>query len=363
MDFIDLVSQKNRIKKELMTSIEGILDRAQFILGPEVAELEGRLAEFTDTKHCIGNANGTDALVLALRALNIGKNDEVIVPAFTFFATAEAVSLLGAKPVFVDIDRDTYNINPKLIENAITKNTKAIIPVCLYGVCADFDSINQIAQKHSLAVIEDAAQSFGATYKSKRSGGLSTIACTSFFPSKPLGCYGDGGACFTNDDNLATKLKELRAHGQEKRYTHTSIGYNSRLDTLQAAILLKKMDIFPSEIESRNTIAKNYINAFEGKFKMQFIPAGQSSVFAQFTIEVANRAEFQASLNERGIPTAVHYPIPLHLQPVYKNEYAGLKLKESEEASQRVVSIPMHPYLQPSDQNFIIENVLKFGKN
>lgn len=363
MEFIDLISQKNRIKKDIMASIEGIMDRAQFILGPEVAQLEKELSQFTNIKHTICNANGTDALVLALRALNVGPGDEVVLPAFTFFATAEAVSLLGAKPVFVDIDRQTYNIDPKKMEAAITAKTKALIPVSLYGVCADFDTINKIAQKHNIPVIEDAAQSFGATYKNQRSGSMTTISCTSFFPSKPLGCYGDGGACFTNDDKLATRLKELRAHGQEKRYTHTSIGYNSRLDTIQAAILLKKLEIFPSEIEARETIAKRYLSAFNGKFKMQAIPEQQTSVFAQFTIEVANRTEFQAKLNEVGIPTAVHYPIPLHKQPVYEKEFGHINLPESEQASSRVVSLPMHPYLDEKTQDFIIENAIKFGKS
>lgn len=363
MEFIDLVAQKNRIKKEVMQAFEDVIDRGHFILGAEVAELEKRLADFTNSKFCIANANGTDALVIALRALDIGPGDEVIIPAFTFFATAEAVSTVGATPVFIDIDRNTYNIEPSLIEPAITKKTKAIIPVGLYGVCPDFKAIDEIASKYNIAVIEDAAQSFGARYHDQISCGVTTISTTSFFPSKPLGCYGDGGALFTNDEILAKKIIELRAHGQEKRYTHVSIGYNSRMDTIQAAILLKKLDIFPSEIESRNMIANRYLNAFSGKFKMQSIPTGQSSVFAQFTIEVSNREDFQNKLKEVGIPTAVHYPIPLHLQPVYKKEFGHLNLPESIQASSRVVSLPMHPYLETKDQDFIIENVLKFGRN
>jgi UDP-2-acetamido-2-deoxy-ribo-hexuluronate aminotransferase len=363
LEFIDLVAQKNRIKKEIMDSFESVIDRGHFILGEEVPTLEKRLAEFTQSKFCLANANGTDALVIALRALDIGPGDEVIIPAFTFFATAEAVSTIGATPVFVDIDRNTYNVEPKFIEAAITKKTKAIIPVSLYGLCADYKTINQIASKHNLAVIEDAAQSFGAKYFDQTSCGITTISTTSFFPSKPLGCYGDGGALFTNDEKLAKKIQELRAHGQEKRYTHVSIGYNSRMDTIQAAILLKKMDIFPSEIEARNTIAKRYIDAFKGHFKMQTIPQGYTSVFAQFTIEVSDREKFQNDLKEAGIPTAVHYPIPLHLQPVYKKEFGHLNLPESTAASARVVSLPMHPYLDTNTQDFIIENVLKFGKN
>lgn len=363
MEFIDLIAQKNRIKKEIMESFESVIDRGQFILGKEVDELEKRLAEFTKTKYCIANANGTDALVLALRALEIGAGDEVIVPAFTFFATAEAVSLVGATPVFVDIDRKTYNIDPVCVEKALTKKTKAVIAVSLYGVCADFKALNKLASAHNFAIIEDAAQSFGADYFENRSCGMTTISTTSFFPSKPLGCYGDGGACFTNDEKLVKRLTTLRAHGQEKRYTHVDIGYNSRMDTIQAAILLKKLDIFPSEIESRHQIAKRYIDAFNGKFKMQTIPNGMSSVFAQFTIEVSNREEFQNALKEMGIPTAVHYPIPLHQQPVYKSTFGHLNFPESQEASARVVSLPMHPYLDVKTQDMIIANVLKFGKN
>ncbi len=359
VEFIDLIAQKNRIKKELMESIESVIDRGQFILGSEVTTLENRLAEFCGSKFCIANANGTDALVLALRALDIGPGDEVIVPAFTFFASAEAVSVVGATPVFVDIDRATYNISPECVEKCLTKKTKAIIAVSLYGLCADLKSLNEIAQKHNVALIEDAAQSFGAKFFNQSSCGVATISTTSFFPSKPLGCYGDGGALFTNDEALAKKLMELRAHGQSKRYTHVSIGYNSRMDTLQAAVLLKKLDIFPSEIVARDQIATRYQKAFAGKFKMQTIPEGYKSVWAQFTIEVDHREQVQEKLKTAGIPTAVHYPIPLHLQPVYKNEFGHLEFTESTAASARVMSLPMHPYLDEKTQDFIIENVLK----
>jgi UDP-2-acetamido-2-deoxy-ribo-hexuluronate aminotransferase len=361
MEFIDLIAQKNRIKKELMDSIESVIDRGQFILGSEVTTLENRLAEFVGSKYCIANANGTDALVLALRALDIGPGDEVIVPAFTFFATAEAVSIVGATPVFVDIDRETYNIEPKFIEDAVTSKTKAIIAVSLYGLCADLKALSELASKHNIALIEDAAQSFGARYFDKSSCGIATISTTSFFPSKPLGGYGDGGALFTNDEFLSKKLIELRAHGQSKRYTHVSIGYNSRMDTLQAAILLKKLDIFPSEIIAREKIAQRYREVFKGKFKMQTIPEGYQSVWAQFTIEVDNRELVQEKLKEVGIPTAVHYPIPLHQQPVYKNEFGHLEFIESSAASARVMSLPMHPYLDEKTQDFIIENVLKLS--
>lgn len=362
MEFIDLITQKNQIKNELMASIEAVIDRGHFILGEEVPQLEKKLANFSNVKYCVANANGTDALVIALRSLNVGIGDEVIVPAFTFFASAEAVSILGATPVFVDINRETYNISEEAFEKAITKKTKAVIAVSMYGLCADMQKINSIAAKHNIATIEDAAQSYGAKINGVNSCELATISTTSFFPSKPLGCYGDGGALFTNDENLYKKMIELRAHGQEKRYTHVSIGYNSRMDTIQAAVLLNKLNIFPIEIEMRQKVAKRYFEAFKRKFKMQSISENAISVFAQFTIEVSNREEFQNHLKEVGIPTAVHYPIPLHLQPVYKKDFGHLNIPESTEAAKRVVSLPMHPYLCNSDQDFIIENVLKFGK-
>ncbi len=363
MEFINLKAQYQTIKGDLLKEIEQVLNQGQFILGEQVAQLETKLANYVGVKHCITNANGTDALVLALRALNIGNGDEVIVPSFTFFASAEAVTLVGATPVFVDIDEKTYNVTADIAEKFINKNTKAIIAVSLYGLCPDLKKLIALCEKNNVALIEDAAQSFGAEFDGKKSCSLATISCTSFFPSKPLGAYGDGGACFTNNGALAKKLKELRTHGQEKRYHHTDIGYNSRLDTVQAAILLKKLEIFPNEVVLRNKIAANYQEAFKGNFKIQEIPAGYTSVYAQFTIEVSNREEFQKKLNEVNIPTAVHYPIPLHKQPVYLKEYAEVVLPKSESASARVVSLPMHPYLTTDEQAYVIENVLKFGKN
>lgn len=359
MQFIDLKTQLESIRTNIDSSIARVLDHGQFIMGPEIKELEVILENYVDTKHCISNSSGTDALLLALMALDIGPGDEVITTPFTFFATGEMISLLGAKMVLVDIDEDSYNIDPKLIEAAITPKTKAIMPVSLYGLCADFDAINTIAAKYNLPVIEDAAQSFGATYKGRKSGATTTIGCTSFFPSKPLGCYGDGGACFTNDDSLAQKMRELRIHGQESRYNHTSVGINGRLDTIQAAILIEKMKIFPKEVELRHQVGARYKELLGSKIKLQKTPTDQTNVYGQFTIEVENRNEAQKKLNELGIPTAVHYPIPLHMQPIYKNiGYKVGDFPKSERAAARVMSLPMHPYLDIATQEKIAKAVL-----
>lgn len=358
MEFIDLKSQQKLIRQKIQTNINKVLDHGQYIMGAEVAELEKILADYVGAKHCITNANGTDALLLALMAIDLKPGDEVITTAFSFFATTEVISMLGGKPVFIDINPKTYNLDPALLEKLITPKTKAIIPVSLYGLCADFDEINKIAQKHNVTVIEDAAQSFGATYKSKKSCNLSDISCTSFFPSKPLGCYGDGGACFTNSDKIAEKLRILRTHGQSKRYYHTHIGMNGRLDTLQAAILLAKMEIFPDEVKKREAIGARYVNVLSKLAPTQMVNSNQTSVYAQFTIEVNNRDEFMNKMKELGIPTVVHYPIPLHLQPVYHDQ--GYKLGDyphSERAAKRVVSLPMHPYLDQKTQDRIIEAV------
>lgn len=354
MEFIDLKSQQARIQKSLQERMNKVLANGQYIMGPEVAELESVLAKFTGSKHCITNANGTDALLLALMALGVKAGDEIITTPFSFFATAEVISFIGAIPVFVDIEPDTYMIDPKLIEAKITKKTKAIIPVSLYGQCADYDAINEIAVKYNLPVIEDAAQSFGASYKGRLSCNLTTISCTSFFPSKPLGCYGDGGACFTNDDALAEKLRVLRSHGQAKRYYHTEVGMNSRLDTLQAAILLSKMEIFAEEILLRDKIGARYTQLLGDKVKVQKILAHNKSAYAQYTIEVDNRDQFIEALKKEGVPTAVHYPIPLHLQPVYEGQHKRGEYPLSEQAASRVVSLPMHPYLDEATQDKIV---------
>jgi UDP-2-acetamido-2-deoxy-ribo-hexuluronate aminotransferase len=338
--------------------MQAVLDHGQFIMGPEVAELEGRLAQYVGAKHCITVANGTDALQVAMMALGIGPGDEVITTPFTFIATGEMIVVVGAKPVFVDIDPRTYNIDPNLIEAAITPRTKAIMPVSLYGQCADMDAINAIADKHGLAVIEDAAQSFGATYKGRKSCNLSSIGCTSFFPSKPLGCYGDGGACFTNDDALAYRMRTIRVHGQDRRYHHPIIGINSRLDTLQAAILLAKLEAFAGEVTARAQAGERYWTLLDGVVQTPFVEPHNTSVFAQYTIQVDHRDAVQKALNAAGIPTAVHYPIPLNLQPAfaYLDQPAG-SFPISEVIAKRVVSLPMHPYLDADTQTRVAASV------
>lgn len=354
IEFIDLKSQQARIKDKIDAGIQQVLSHGQYILGPEVSVLEERLAEFVGAKYSITCANGTDALQIALMALSIGPGDEVITPGFTYIATAETVALLGAQPVYVDVDPRTYNLDPTLLEAAITPRTKAIIPVSLYGQCADFDAINAIAAKHGIPVIEDAAQSFGASYKGKRSCNLSTISCTSFFPSKPLGCYGDGGAIFTNDEKLATVLRQIARHGQDRRYHHIRVGVNSRLDTLQAAILLPKLEIFEEEIALRQQVAKDYdrLLADAGIETTPYIEPHNVCVYAQYTVRVKNRDAVQAKLKEAGVPTAVHYPIPLNKQPAVADATAQLPV--GDEVAGQVMSLPMHPYLTLADQEAIV---------
>lgn len=353
IEFIDLKTQQTRLKSKIDAGIASVLSHGQYILGPEVAELEERLAAFAGTKYCISCANGTDALQIAQMALGIGPGDEVITPGFTYIATAETVALLGAKPIYVDVDPQTYNLDPSLLEAAITPRTKAIIPVSLYGQCADFDVINAIAAKHGIPVIEDAAQSFGASYKGKRSCNLSTIACASFFPSKPLGCYGDGGAIFTNDEALAKIIRQIARHGQDRRYHHIRIGVNSRLDTLQAAILLPKLEILEEEIQLRQSVSNNYLSLLSSSgITAPFVKADNISAWAQFTVQVENRASVQDSLKAAGIPTAVHYPIPLNRQPAVKDDQALLPIGDS--IAERVLSLPMHPYLSPGHQSKIV---------
>jgi len=359
MDFIDLKTQQALIKPEIDRRIAQVLKHGKYIMGPEVTELEERLADFIGVKYCIGVSSGTDALLIAMMALGIGYGDEVITTPFTFIATGEMIALLGATPIFVDIDPKTYNIDPSKIEFAITTKTKAIMPVSLYGQCADFDSINSIAKKYHLPVIEDGAQSLGATYKNKHSCALSTIGCTSFFPSKPLGAYGDGGACFTDNDDLAKAMKEIRSHGQDRRYHHPHIGINGRLDTIQAAILLAKLDVFPEEITARNRIGNYYSKLIKDNcpnVTPPYIEKDNTSVFAQYTVLVENRDEIQNYLKEKKIPTAVHYPVPLNKQPALSTNSFNLKI--SEKLSQKVMSLPMHPYLDLSSQEQII-NILK----
>lgn len=380
MDFIDLKTQYQRLKADIDAGIARVLAHGQFILGPEVAELEEKLTAYTGARHCITVANGTDALQIALMALGIGPGHEVITPGFSYIATAETVALLGARPVYVDVHALTCNLDPALLAAAITPRTKAIIPVSLYGQCADYDAINAIAAKHGLPVIEDAAQSFGATYKDRKSCNVTTVACTSFFPSKPLGCYGDGGAIFTSDDQLATVLRQIARHGQDRRYHHVRVGVNSRLDTLQAAILLPKLTVLDDEIALRQLIAQRYAAllplppAGEGRGEGVSLPSplgegrdgGRSapitlphiephniSAWAQYTIQVANRDEVQQRLQAAGIPTAVHYPIPLNRQPAVADPSAHLPVGDA--LAQRVLSLPMHPYLDAAQQERVVE--------
>ncbi|MCP0914338.1 MULTISPECIES: DegT/DnrJ/EryC1/StrS family aminotransferase [Legionella] len=354
MQFIDLKTQSNRIEDRLIARFKDVLNHGAYIMGPEITELETALANYVGVSHALAVASGTDALLIALMALGVGAGDEVITTPFSFFATAEVIALLGAKPVFVDIHPDTYNIDASLIEAAITAKTKAIIPVSLYGQCADYDEINAIAKKYNLPVIEDAAQSFGATYQGKQSCGLTTIGCTSFFPSKPLGCYGDGGACFTNDAELAQRMNEIRTHGQSRRYHHTRLGINGRLDTIQAAILLEKLAIFPEEVVLRQEVADRYQQLLPAEIRKPVVKTHNTSVFAQYTIEVSNRDAVQQALQKLGIPTAVHYPAGLHEQPIFKELFPGRQsYPHTENAARRVMSIPMHPYLTIDDQQKI----------
>ncbi len=358
MEFIDLKSQYQRLKAEIDVGIQRVLDHGQYILGPEVAELEDKLCNYTGAQYCITVANGTDALQIAQMALGIGPGDEVITPGFTYIATAETVALLGAKPVYVDIDPRTYNLDPALLEAAITPRTKAIIPVSLYGQCADFDAINAIAEKHKLPVIEDGAQSFGATYKGRKSCNLSTIGCTSFFPSKPLGCYGDGGAIFTNDAELAKIILQIARHGQDRRYHHVRVGVNSRLDTMQAAILLPKLSILDEEIAERQRVAARYTQLLnlEGISTTPQIEAHNTSAWAQYTVQVPKREQVQEWLKQAGIPTAVHYPIPLNKQPAVAD--AKVKLPIGDSVAQRVVSLPMHTGLNLLHQQKIVDSLV-----
>lgn len=356
--FIDLATQQAAIRPLLERNIETVLRHGQYIMGSEIGKLEEELANYTQTEHCITVSSGTDALLIAMMALGIGAGDEVITTPFTFIATGEMIALLGAKAVFVDIDPKTYNLDANKIEHAITQKTKAIMPVSLYGQCADYDAINAIAAKYHLPVIEDGCQSFGATYKNKPSCGLTTIGCTSFFPSKPLGGYGDSGACFTNDANLAKAMREIRVHGQDRRYHHPRIGINGRMDTLQAAVLLAKMRVFPQEVAARTEIGANYtrlINESKSNNSITppYIEAHNISVYAQYTIQTENRAALQEKLNKANIPTAVHYPVPLNKQPALKT--SEFELTISEELSEKVMSLPMHPYLSEKEQIQIIE--------
>lgn len=360
--FIDLKHQYQALKPEIQARINTVLEHGQYIMGPEVRELEERLETYTQAKHCITVASGTEALLIALMAIGIKTGDEVITTPFTFAATAEVIVLLGAVPVFVDIEPDTCNIDASKIEAAITPKTKAIMPVSLYGQVADMDEINVIASRHgNIPVIEDAAQSFGADYKGRKSGNLSTIGCTSFFPSKPLGCYGDGGAIFTNDDALAKVMREIRVHGQEKRYVHTRVGVGGRMDTLQCAVVLAKLERFDWEVEQRLKVAARYDELLAGKVSVVTQRSDRTSVFAQYTVFVENREQIQEQLKVAGIPTAVHYPIPLNEQPAYRHLCCSDCTPISKQRASQVMSLPMWPFLDPRDQDRIAKQFAVFN--
>lgn len=358
IQFIDLKKQYQELKSSIDARIHRVLDHGQYIMGPEVAELEAKLCEYTGAKHCITVASGTEALLISLMAMGIKPGDEVITTPFTFVATAEVIVLLGAKPVFVDIEPDTCNIDASKIEVAITPKTKAIMPVSLYGQVADMDEINEIASRHNLIVIEDAAQSFGAEYKGKKSCNVSTIGCTSFFPSKPLGCYGDGGAIFTSDAELAKAMREIRVHGQERRYVHTRVGVGGRMDTLQCAVVLAKLERFDWEVEQRLKIGARYNELLTGKIPVVNQRSDRTSVFAQYTVFVENRDAVQKALSESGIPTAVHYPIPLNEQPAYKHLCCSDCTPISKDIALRVMSLPMSPDLTEKDQDQIVSALI-----
>jgi len=352
MQFTDLKTQYAALKPSIDARIQRVLDHGQYIMGPEVAELETKLSAFTGSKHCITVASGTEALLIALMALDLNRGDEVITTPFTFAATAEMIVLAGLKPVFVDVEPDTCNIDVSLIEAKVTPRTKAIMPVSLYGQVADMDPINAIAAKHGLAVIEDAAQSFGALYQGRRSCALSTFGATSFFPSKPLGCYGDGGALFTDDDRLAQAAREIRIHGQSARYTHTRLGVGGRMDTLQCAIVLAKLERFEWELQRRAEIGARYQRLL-GDVPQVVVRADRNSVYAQFTVRVERRAAVQAALAAAGVPTAVHYPKPLHLQPAYASHCCPGCCEVSTRLAERVLSLPMSADLSEADQDSV----------
>ncbi|MBF0191513.1 MAG: DegT/DnrJ/EryC1/StrS family aminotransferase [Magnetococcales bacterium] len=360
MEFIDLQSQYRLMRDPVNRAIQEVLDTSRYINGPQVKELEGALAEFVGCGHAVGLSSGTDALLAILMAWGIGPGDEVITTPFTFIATAETIALTGAKPVFVDVEPDTLNIDPGLIAAAITSRTRAIMPVSIFGQCADLDAINDIAKAHGLWVLEDACQSFGAANKGRRSCGMTTAAATSFFPAKPLGGYGDGGMAFTDDEELAQKIKVIREHGQIAQYRHALLGINGRLDTLQAAILLAKLPFFEGEIQARQEVATRYAERLGGKVRIPEIRAENLSVFAQYTVRVADRERVRGEMAQAGIPTAVHYPIPLHHQAVF----AALghdrgEFPNATQAANEVISLPMHPYLTAEQQDLVCQALVR----
>jgi len=359
IDFAKLQYQYQLYKEEIDEAIHGVLDKSNYIMGDEVRSLEENLQHFTGAKYAISCSSGTDALLLAMMALDIQPNDEIITTPFTFIATAETIAFLGAKPVFVDIDEQTYNMDASKIEAKITSRTKVIMPVSLYGQPADMEAIQAIANRHNLKVIVDGAQSFGSTFNGKRDSNLGDISTTSFFPAKPLGCFGDGGAVFTNDETLAKKIKSLRVHGQSKRYHHQYIGMGGRMDTIQCAIVDVKLKHYAKDLALRQAVALTYSEALEGKgILLPFIDAKASSAYAQYSVRVKNREALQAQLKERDIPTAVHYPMPLHLQECFA--YLGYQKGDfpiAEIVSEEILSLPMNPYLSKEEIDYIAQSL------
>jgi UDP-2-acetamido-2-deoxy-ribo-hexuluronate aminotransferase len=369
IDFIDLKAQQKLIYPSLMSRIERVLAHGQYILGPEVAEAEAQLAAYVGVKHAITCASGTDALLMVLMAKGVGPGDGILTTPFTFIATSEVIALTGATPVFVDIEPRTFNMDVRALDTALStwqdnSRTKSlrprgVIPVDLFGQPADYDAINALAQRYGLFVLEDAAQSFGATYKGRRAGSLAEAAATSFFPAKPLGCYGDGGAIFTDDDNVAAALISIRVHGQgSHRYDHVRIGVNGRFDSLQAAVLLAKLEIFPEEVIARERVARGYSEALQEVVEIPYVAPERTSIWAQYSVLSHARHEFQERLREAGVPTAIYYPKPLHLQPAFAHlGYGQGDFPESEAAAARIFSLPMHPYLAKEDQDLIIKTL------
>lgn len=362
MKFMDLSPIYLESKDKIDRAVMDVLTHGQYVFGPEVQALEQQLADYVGVKQAIAVASGTTALEVALLALGVGPGDEVITSSFSFFATAEVIIRVGAIPVWVDIDPQTYNIDPSLIEQAITPKTKAIMPVSLYGQPADMQMINAIAARHQLPVIEDGAQSFGAKHHGQRSGGLSTIGCTSFFPSKPLGCFGDGGACFTNDEQLAEQIRCLINHGQRQRYVHDEVGFNGRISSIQAAVLLQKLAMFDAHVAMRQELAACYANALDARWQPPLIAPCNTSVYAQYTVRVKDRQGLQDALSQAGIPTAIHYPKGMHQQPALQGGCMGsASLPCTEQAASEVLSLPFYPHMPKQDVLAVAKQLNAFG--
>ncbi len=358
MEFIDLKTQYQRYKDEIDTRIRQVLNHGRYVMGPEIEECEGALAQYVGVKHCLTVASGTDSLEIALRALGVGAGDEVVTVPFTWISTAEVVGLVGARPVFVDIEPDTYNMDINQLEAKITPRTKVIMPVSLFGQMPDYARINEIAARHGIPVVEDAAQSFGATQRGRRSCGVTLVGSTSFFPAKPLGCYGDGGALFTDNDDLAHKMRAIRTHGGVKRHYHDFLGMNGRFDTIQAAVLLGKLPHFEEEVKLRDRVGRFYNEALKGLCTVPVTATGNTHVYAQYTIRVKHRDAFMEAMKKRGVPTAVYYPVGLHMQPVFAHlGHRNGDFPVTERACGEVVSLPMHPFLTEDIQNKIVAAV------